>query len=289
MRKLFCALIILLVSAEALYSADADPYITMQKNFVRKLHSDKKYFDCIAEARRLQLAESTPELDYFIYMNYYLAEQYRTVASRYDYAASPLGLCAGSLVSMSYLRLGMYDESCRALSGYTYTGVKSSDMSLLLRRLSPLILSGNMQGIEQEESSALPHLKDDYGFISLREELFRFREAGLKSPLKGALLSAAVPGLGQAYSGYYIEGLISFASVAVTALGGMYLQDSGKDGYACTVYFFSGLFYAGNIYGAWNSADRRNRALVNTEYELISSKYGRYNPESCIDIDKVLR
>ncbi len=289
MKNFIYSIIILLTLSADLYAGDRDPFLPLQKNFVKRLYSGKRYFDCIAEARRLQLAEGTPEIDYFIYMNYYLAEQYRTVVSRYDYPASPLGLCAGSLVSVSYLKLGMYDESYRVLSGYMYTGVSSNDMNLLLRRVTPLILSGNMEGIEQEESSALPYLKDDYGFISLREELTRFREAGLKSPLKGALLSAVVPGLGQAYSGYFSEGLISFASVAATALGGMYIRDRGKDGYAYTLYFFSGLFYAGNIYGAWNSAERRNADLVNTEYELISRKYGVYNPESCINIDKVLR
>jgi hypothetical protein len=229
-----------------------------------------------------------PELDYFIYMNYYLAGQYRTVIDRYDYTQSVLGVCAGSLVSMSYLKLGMYDESYTALTHYSYSGEGKKDMELFRRRMEPLLLSGDMPGLEREEFNAEPYLRDDNSFMSLREELSRFRGEGLKSPLKSALFSAVVPGFGQAYSGYYSEGVISLASVALTAFGGLYMRDRGRDGYSYTLFFFSGLFHAGNIYGAWNSAERRNRSIINGEYSLINRRYGDYNPESCINIEKVL-
>lgn len=288
MKKFICAVSAVLICSSGLLSADNENYHAMQKKFIRSLYNEKRYFDSIAEARRLQFEDKSPELDYFIHMNYYLAEQYRTVTARYDYTGSPLGICAGSLVSMSYLKLGMYDESYRALSVYTYSGEKGRDMDLLMRRLSPLILSGDMPAIEKEELSAEPFLRDDYSFITLREELSRFRGSGLKSLAKGGLLSAMVPGLGQAYSGYYSDALISFASVAVTALGGLYTRDRGMEGYSCTLFFFSGLFYAGNIYGAWNSAERRNSNIVSDEYTLINRRYGEYDPEECIDIERIL-
>ena len=101
-------------------------------------------------------------------------------------------------------------------------------------------------------------------------------------------MSAVVPGLGQLYSGYPCEGLISLASVAMTALGGVYMRNEGMSGYSYTLFFFSGLFHAGNIYGAWNSAERSNRELIDDEYRLIESRYGEYNPEECIDIERLL-
>lgn len=289
MKKLISAFIAVLICSAQLLSADTETFPIMQKKFIRSLYKDKRYFDSIAEARRLQVIDKSPELDYFIYMNYFMAEQYRTVIFRYDYNSSVPGLCSGSLVSMSYLKLGMYDESFRALSVYAYSGKKSEDINLFLRRTAPLILSGDLKALEKEETAAEPFLRDDYNFISLREELSRFRESGLKSPAAGALLSAAVPGLGQVCSGYIGEGLISFASVAATALGGLYLHNRGREGYSCTLLFFSGLFYAGNIYGGWNSAERRNRSIVTDEYNLINSRYGEYDPEACIDIEKVLQ
>jgi len=222
-------------------------------------------------------------------MNYYRAEQYRTIISSYDYTQSKLGLCAGSLVSMSYLKLGMYDESYNALTVYSYSENRTADMQLFLLRTAPLVLAGDLEAIEKEEMAAEAFLLDDYYFTSFREELGRFREAGLKSPVTGALLSAAVPGLGQVYSGYIGEGLISFASVVATALGGVWLHNRGREGYSCTLFFFSGLFYAGNIYGGWNSAERRNRSIVGEEYNLINNRYGEYNPETCIDVEGMLR
>jgi len=289
MKIFFCTALTVLICCSQLFSADNENYSSMQKKFILSLYNEKRYFDCIAEARRLQVEDKSPELDYFIYMNYFMAEQYRTVVSRYDYNESPLGLCAGDLVSMSYLKLEMYDESFSALSVYTYTGNRKTDMQLFLRRSAPLILSGDLKALESEELAAEAFLCDDYNFSSLREELGRFREAGLKSPLAGALLSAAVPGLGQVYSGYIGEGLISFASVAAAALGGIYLHDRGREGYSYTLFFFSGLFYAGNIYGGWNTAERRNRSILNGEYNLINRRSGEYNPEACVDLEEMFR
>lgn len=289
MKRFFYAVIAVFVCSANLFSADFDSFPAMQKKFIRSLYNDKRYFDSIAEARRLQVEDNSPELDYFIYMNYFLAEQYRTVISRYDYKHSEPGLCGVSLVSMSYLKLGMYDESVRVLSPYNYSGNRTVNMQLFLRRAAPMILSGKLEALQTEEAFAEPFLRDDYNFISLREELGRFREAGLKSPLSGALLSGVVPGLGQVYSGYMGEGLISFASVAATALGGLYFHNNGRAGYSYTLFFFSGLFYTGNIYGGWNSAERRNRSIVNDEYNLINKRYGDYNPETCLNIEELLR
>ena len=85
------------------------------------------------------------------------------------------------------------------------------------------------------------------------------------------------------------EGLISFASVAATALGGLYFHNNGRAGYSYTLFFFSGLFYTGNIYGGWNTAEKRNRRIVSDEYNLINKRYGDYNPEACIDVEELLR
>ena len=289
MKKIILAVMAVLICSARVFSADTENFTAMQKNFIRLLYNQKRYFDSIAEARRLQVEDKSPELDYFIYMNYYFAEQYRTVVTRYDYTGSHLGLCAGFLVSESYLKLGMYDESIMALSVYKYSGIRTKDMQLFLRRAVPLVLSGDLAAIENEKKIAEPFLHDDYNFTSLREELDRFREAGLKSPLKGAFLSALIPGLGQVYSGYIGEGIVSFASVAATALGGVYLRNNGREGDSYPLFFFSGLFYAGNIYGGWNSAERRNRSTLIEEYRVINSRYGVYTPEECIDMDGLLR
>ena len=289
MKKFIFAVIAVLFGSFQGLSADMESFPARQKNFIRKLYNEKRYFESITEARRLQVEDKSPELEYFIYMNYFFAEQYRTVTARYNYAGSQLDFCPGFLVSEAFLNLGMYEESVKVLSAYNYSGRRTKDMELFLRRTVPLVLSGDIVSIENEEKCAEPFLRDDYNFTALRDELGRFREAGLKSPVKGALMSALIPGLGQVYSGYAGEGLISLASVAATAFGGIYLRDRGKEGYSYTLFFFSGLFYAGNIYGGWNSAERRNRNTLVEEYRLINRQYGGYNPEACIDIEELLR
>jgi len=288
MKRFLNSLFLLIFSASAVYAAGDTPFNRMQKRFIKTLYEESRYFDCIAETRRLQAEDYTPELDYFIYMNYYLSGEFRTVAAGYNYSQSTPGPCSGFLVSMAYLRLGMYEESHNTLKGYLYTGDQEQDTRLFLHRIKPLLLSGDINGMNAEESAAEKFLKDDYNFTSLREELARFREAGIKSPLKSSLMSAVVPGLGQLYSGYPGDGLISLASVALTALGGVYMRNQGMEGYSYTLFFFSGLFHAGNIYGAWNSAERRNRELIDDEYKLIESRYGQYSPEECIDIERLL-
>jgi len=288
MKTFIYSLLVLILYTPTVYAAGDASFALMQKKFVRTLYNGQRYFDCIAEARRLQVEDKTPELDYFIYMNYYLAGEFRTVAAGYNYSESTLGICSGILVSMSYLRLDMYAESYNTLKSYHYTGDPGSDITLFMYRLKPLLLSGDFDGMEVEESAAERFLKDEYNFTALREELSRFRESGMKSPLKSSIMSAVVPGLGQVYSGYPGEGLLSLASVALTAMGGVYMRNRGMDGYSYTLFFFSGLFHAGNIYGAWNSAERKNSVLAGDEYRLIENRYGEYNPGECVDLERLL-
>lgn len=285
---LFCLMTAILFTSLPAGAAGDDFFISKQKKFIKSLYYEKDYFNSIAEARRLQSEDKSPELDYFIYLNYFFAGQYKTVVQKYNYSSGRFGLCAGSLVSMSYFNLGMYDESYRALSIYNYSGRGREDMTLFLRRITPLLFSGGIERIREEESAAKKFLKDDYNFTSLRMELARFRETGLKSSCGSAIMSAIVPGAGQLYSGYPVDSLISFAAVASTALGGIYLNNRGKDGYSYTLFFFTGLFHAGNVYGAYNSAVRRNRSIINNEYKIILDRYGEYEPSSCIDIERLL-
>jgi TM2 domain-containing membrane protein YozV len=100
-------------------------------------------------------------------------------------------------------------------------------------------------------------------------------------------MSAVIPGLGQCYSGYPVEGLISLLSVAATAAGGVYMKEKGNKSASYTLFFFSGLFYAGNIYGAYNSAESANSEVLRSRHRSIVAQHGSYNPADYIDFERV--
>ena len=85
MKKFIFAVIAVLFGSFQGLSADMESFPARQKKFLRILYNEKRYFESITEARRLQVEDKSPELEYFIYMNYFFAEQYRTVTARYNY------------------------------------------------------------------------------------------------------------------------------------------------------------------------------------------------------------
>jgi TM2 domain-containing membrane protein YozV len=181
-------------------------------------------------------------------------------------------------------------ESYEILKNTGYTSLPGKYMfTLFLRRVEPLVLSGETSIIDEEILKSKIFLEDSYNFTELREELQRYKKDGLKSPGFAGLLSAVVPGLGQCYAGYPGEGIISLLSVAATAAGGLYMKDRGRRGTSYTMFFFSGLFYGGNIYSAYNAAEFRNSELLRSRHNGIVAKYGSYNSGDYIDLESVFR
>jgi TM2 domain-containing membrane protein YozV len=158
---------------------------------------------------------------------------------------------------------------------------------MFLRRVEPLTLLGDAANIKNEIYKSELLIRDDLNFIKLREELELYNKGGLRSSTCSALMSAIMPGSGQIYSGYYIDGIISFLSVAASAAGGWYMYDKGHKGISYSLFFFSGLFYGGNIFSAYNASEKRNNKILQDRYGSISSQYVQYNPRDYIDIERV--
>jgi TM2 domain-containing membrane protein YozV len=289
MKKIIFILIVL-SSAVNLTAEDDHSFRKREIQFIKELYQSGRYFDCISETAKLSLSENKSRIEYFKYTNYYLAGQYSTVLSNYtvDTSSDEMKFSSLLLISGSYFSKGMYYESYGMLRNFEYSEFPDKyRFTMFLRRVEPLILSGDMEKIDKEIGEAGILLEDEYNFTKLREELQQYREDGLKSPGYAALMSAVVPGLGQCYSGYPGEGLISFLSVVATAAGGFYLKDAGHKSSAYTCFFFSGLFYGGNIYGAYNSAGAANNKVLLNRHRSVVSQYGSYNPGDYIDIESV--
>ncbi|MCL1865289.1 MAG: hypothetical protein FWF73_05700 [Spirochaetes bacterium] len=271
----------------------ADKNKNFNKNeikFIKELYRSERYFDCIAEIGKLQFTERNSELEYFKYINYYLAEQYSTVIFNYkvDLSSDEMRYNSLFLISGSYFKKGMYHESCEILKDIEYNKLpKDLVFTMFLRRVEPLTLLGDSANIKDEIYKSELLISDDLNFVKLREALELYNKAGLKSKECSAIMSAIIPGSGQIYSGYYIDGIISFLSVAACAAGGLYMYEKGHKGVSYTLFFFSGLFYGGNIYSAYNAAEKGNYKTLQDRYKSITSQYGQYNPGEYIDIERV--
>jgi len=75
-----------------------------------------------------------------------------------------------------------------------------------------------------------------------------------KSPVFAGLLSAFLPGAGRVYSGKWFDGMMGFVMVYLTATPA--IQSSKRDNTVTKVFSYSlfGIFYTGEIYGAYRSA-----------------------------------
>jgi TM2 domain-containing membrane protein YozV len=289
MIKSFGFFLFLFISIN-LFANQNDNFNKAEIRFIKELYQSGRYFDCIAEIGKLQFSEINPKLEYFKYVNYYLAEQYSTVIINYKTDRSSDEMLYNSLflLSGSYFKKGMYHESYEILKDLEYDKLPAKLVfTMFLRRVESLTLMGDQDNIKNEIYKSELLIRDDFNFVKLREELELYNKAGLKSRACSAFMSAIIPGSGQIYSGYYIDGIISFLSVAASAAGGWYMYDKGHKGISYSLFFFSGLFYGGNIFSAYNAAEKRNYKTLQNRYESISSQHGRYNPGDFIDIERV--
>ncbi len=289
MRKFFFIYFFFLLTVIS-SANDNKNFLNRQIKFINELYINGRYFDCIAETEKIQITENSPDIEYFIFSNYYLAGQYATVINNYNINISSDEMHFKSLLllSGSFLKKEKYFESYETLKKFEYNELPSEYIfTMFLRRTESLILTGDNSMIDNEISKSGAFLEDNYNFKKLREELLLYKKNELKNPSYSALISAFLPGLGQCYNGYPMDGLISFTAIAATLAGGLYLRDSGKKDFSYTLFFFSGLFYGGNIYGAYNSAQAENNKELHRRRNSIISQYGSYNPGDYVDIESI--
>lgn len=283
-------LLIVLLLCQPSYGGENEPFEQKQKKFISELFLSKDYFNTIAEARRLQYYRQDPQVEYFIYTCYYLAAQYGTVIHEYN-PGSGRGIdsaAAGLLVSQSYLAAGDYSSAYTSLGTAVYEGLGSRDsFNIFLRRIEPLVMSGDFEPVDRELTAVSVVIGDYPDFLSLKNDLESFRENQGLHPAAGAVMSAVIPGLGQLWSGRFIDAILSLASVALPAAGGIYAKESGHAGTAYTLFFFTGIFYAGNIYGGYNAVMLENRQRCIDNHAQMIKKYGEYDPAVYIKFGSV--
>jgi tetratricopeptide (TPR) repeat protein len=289
-------LLLIILSAFRLQAAEP-ALIEGQKRLVHELYKKKMYFDCVSETRRLAAFDTDParasDYRYFTAMNYFYGGQYLSsaavISERGDGAAPEQRSIF--LTAYSYLNLGRIDEAVNIMgSAPEYSLLPSADVyELAVRRADILLVKRDYDKASDEITRALKSARDDR-----LEELLLAIEARnnifFRSPALSASMSALIPGSGQLYSGFPGAALLSILSVALPAAASWYAYGQGYNGIAAGAGFFSVLFYAGSVYGGYNSACRRNEELHN-EFSAATRR-GRipdYDPSAYISTGILLK
>jgi hypothetical protein len=287
--------LILFFNVNSFAELKQDEFINKQKRFINELYNNKKYFDCIAEARRLlehkSSASGQDDLTYLIDTCYFYGGQYKTVISRlqniHNILKDEWKLPNLFLLSHSYLNTGYYDLAKKILYNFNYSDINTGDCSdLFINRAGVLIKNFEYQEILNEIKNANLYFTEfnSFSLFDFKKDIDGYREIGLKSKWLSVSLSAILPGAGQIYSGRIADGLLSLALVAGSAYGALYFYNKKEKPIAMTFTFFSCLFYTGNLYGAYNSAASTNERLNDVFGNSINKKYNlNYNPAVYLD------
>lgn len=270
-------------------------YHIKQKRFIRELYNQQKYYDCIAETRRLLSNWSSignrNEFHYFIEMNYFLGKQYKSVIShlkskdQIQKKRFPNLL----LLSQAYHNIGQSNESLNVLEKIDYSSVREKDKYQLFYRKSELLLESSRYEDLLYEIESNNFLKYDPHVEKLRIDTLKYKNLSKKSKWFSVSLSAVIPGSGQIYSDRFWDGIISFIAIVGTSYGAYHFYNTGDKSLSIAFSIFASLSYAGNLYGAYNSSKRKNIELDRSfKSVLIENHIPEYNPKEYIDIDSFI-
>ncbi|MBN1497194.1 MAG: hypothetical protein JXA07_10530 [Spirochaetes bacterium] len=269
--------------------------VSRQKAFVKDLFAQKRYFDVIAETRRLMAFDPgitlDPDYEFFINANYFLGGQYRTALSNLAGKKLTLEVRERVLLSQSYMKLGMKADSLESVRLIRYGASRDlSAYTLLARKAEVYLECGKYGELMDEIAAAERYVGENEKLALLREEAGRYRELGYRSAPAAAALSALIPGAGQMYAGRYILGAASFAGVAAAAGGAWYFHRRGMSDLSYLFIAMSSLLYIGNIVGAFSAAQSANRQVDRSFRERVRKKcIPGYDPAEDARVDRIFR
>jgi TM2 domain-containing membrane protein YozV len=123
---------------------------------------------------------------------------------------------------------------------------------------------------DNENIPSLQDFKKSFNFDEQEEVTFLYQMKAnppSKSPITASILSALIPGAGKIYTGEISDGIIALIT---TGLFSFLAYDNFQADHNFRAWLFTGLaamFYAGNIYGSYSSAQLYN-ARIKFEFNL---------------------
>jgi hypothetical protein len=296
MKYCFTILVFFLLFSGFLMGAEnSSELLLKQKRFVKELFYQKRYFDAIAEMRRLIAFD--PDIDnradyaFFIDINYFLGGQYKSVVKLVSARAGVLEYPNGTLLSQAYLKLGMNTSGLEAALNIRYSAVDAPlRYTLLARKAEAYLECGLYKELLDEINYAEQFVPERKKIALLREEVGRYRGLPFKSVPLAVALSVLIPGAGQMYAGKYILGIVSFVGVAAMAGGAYYFYRRKQTDLSFTFIFFSSVFYLGNIYGAYNASQTMNEDLDRSYRQTVKKKcIPVYDPSDEVRNNRIFR
>ena len=179
-----------------------------------------------------------------------------------NYPHSPLMQRAQSNIAQCQLLEGNKEVAIRSLQRFLSTYPESD----LAPRAQFMIATVQMEGKDWEKASKtwekIAVKYPDTRFAEASNRLIRMvRSSKLmpqRSPTFSGLLSAVIPGLGQAYSGRFLDGLQSLTVIGTIGAGTAYYINREQYEVAIPVGLLGLFFYAGNVYGGVQAAKTFN-------------------------------
>ena len=260
----------LLLTAPAVVRSSAPPDADILR-FADHLYAERDFYRAITEYKRWLFlhpdSTNVPRIRLKIAQAY--LEAGKTDAARLhlkelkeEYRGQPEGGAALLLLAGAYHAEARYLDAARELADYLaeYPDASATDQARLLRAMCLW-----QAGETDRARSELERIPADSLARSQADRLLaampRYRNLPLKSPVLAGVLSAALPGAGQVYVGYYSDAAISFL------LNGLLIW-AAWEAFDNDEYVTGGLlsavelgWYVGNVYNAVNDAHKFNRRL----------------------------
>ncbi len=294
---LFPAIILFFVLLPTAHSQEFNK--TELLDFADSLFQEEDYLNAAHEYRRYLFLfpkeENSDFVQFSLAASYQNAGRLASAIQAYQllidtYPHSPVMRRAQSNIAQCQLLEGNKDLAIRSLQQFLSRYPESD----LAPRAQFMIATVQMEGKDWEKASktweqiAVKYPDTQFAEASHRlTRMVRSRKLMPKhSPTFSGLLSAAIPGLGQAYSGRFSDGIQSLLVVGVIGAGTAYYINREQYEVAVPVGLLGLFFYAGNVYGGMRAAktfnSRQEDKFLNGLRDEIykSGLFGMSRPES---------
>jgi len=260
-------------------------------DFATFLYNENDYYRAISEFQRFIFYfpndKKVDEAYLYIVKSYYFGKQYKNVIeSSIEYKQKINNQIIKEkllfYLANGYLFNNNYKESYNLFKEIAQTSVSTN-----LREISQLrlywvyifqmkwkealneILNFEKNNTSKKFNTKLELLKKDL------EKGINFK--GL-SPTLAALLSAVLPGAGQVYTKRIGDGLVALTFISIITYGTYYYYKNGPKEISFALGILDLIFYAGNIYTAFSSANKYNKNFnIKLKDELFNNYFEDYD------------
>jgi TM2 domain-containing membrane protein YozV len=216
------------------------------KKFADHLFCSDDYLRAIGEYQRYLSTNKSDTVEFKIGLAYSRMEDFQKAAGQFNSikSSSPFYEEAEIDYYKSIFQMKNYSMFRKSLNGLNIDSPKFT----ALRKLNNFSYFFTDDPLPPENDFLQPFRDDEIPKI---KEFYKFKEdPPYKSPLAGAIMSAAIPGAGKFYADQIGDGIFAFLTTTVLA----YLSyDNFNARHYLRAWIFTGLaagFYGGNIYGS---------------------------------------